>query len=524
MDGGREADTGRTSEVSVGPRDPLLGAPTPTDVGVERGAASFRLPSLVETGLLERKATLGSGTSSTSAPSTLTSTTASASTTASSTLVATSTSTLPVAMGRPPKKIAAASSRPTSYQLPSMGNAVNASYAPTHSTPAGMHVGGAAWSAVPFSSGTTGDPRPSPMPNYYTTYVPVMWRPRFGDHVVGTMPTGAPIYYGPPLDVPPSRLPMNITPQYYHHPQYQNAAVPSTVSHHPSQHQHHHHQQQSQSRPVAAVYYTGTYQPLQAMPSQYPTGGDSYGPAGGMTTYDERSNTGGSMTNEAPGGSLDALVAVAGDAPEGKENAHMVCITDYRRHHLQQQHTHHSMPSPTPPSSGYNIHHSASLSGGKFACSQPGCGKSFPSRSRLQRHLLVHTGLKPFACLYSGCNRKFSRRDNMLQHYRTHVVRVGPHQPGGAPSTISVRDVGRGHETEEEEGEEDDDEEHEESEAEEEEGVGGGEHSTDENDGESLDRRDGTSSKRSTPSISVKEPRALGEVEPSGGKRQRTAK
>ena len=61
----------------------------------------------------------------------------------------------------------------------------------------------------------------------------------------------------------------------------------------------------------------------------------------------------------------------------------------------------------------------------RYNCVESGCGKIFPSRSRLQRHLLVHTGLKPFNCLFSGCDRMFSRKDNMLQHYRTHVIRVG---------------------------------------------------------------------------------------------------
>lgn len=522
MEREREADASQLSEASVGPRDPILGAPTPTDVGVEQGAASFRLPSLVETGLLERKVTLGSGTSNTNIPRALTSTTANASATTSSTLVATPTSTLPVAMGKPPKKIAAASSRPTNYPLPPISNAVSAPYVTTHGTLTGMHVGGPAWPPPAFPSGIrTSDSRPSPMPNYYTTYVPVVWRPRFGDHVVGTTSTGAPIYYGPPLDVPPSRLPMNMPSQYYHHPQYQNAVVPSTTSPH---HQQQRQQQQQQSRTAAPVYYTGPYQPLQAMPGHYPIS-DSYGPAGGLTTYEERSNISGSMTSGMSGGSLDALVAVAGDAPENKENHNMAGITDYHHRHLQQQqHAHHGMSSPSP-SSSYNIHHPTPLPGGKFACNQPGCGKSFPSRSRLQRHLLVHTGLKPFACLYSTCNRKFSRRDNMLQHYRTHVVRVGPHQPGGAPSIISVRSDEGAREAEEQEDDGEDGDEGEEND-EDEEGAGESETSTEEYEVEDVDRQGDTSSKRSTlpASTFVNGPRALGEAESGGGKRQRTAK
>ncbi len=55
-----------------------------------------------------------------------------------------------------------------------------------------------------------------------------------------------------------------------------------------------------------------------------------------------------------------------------------------------------------------------------YMCPEENCTKAFPSRSRLQRHIVVHTGIKPFECLHATCARTFGRRDNMLQHYRTH--------------------------------------------------------------------------------------------------------
>lgn len=55
-----------------------------------------------------------------------------------------------------------------------------------------------------------------------------------------------------------------------------------------------------------------------------------------------------------------------------------------------------------------------------YACPWEGCGKAFPSLSRIKRHYIIHTKLKPFKCLNKGCNRRFSRKDNMLQHYRVH--------------------------------------------------------------------------------------------------------
>lgn len=55
-----------------------------------------------------------------------------------------------------------------------------------------------------------------------------------------------------------------------------------------------------------------------------------------------------------------------------------------------------------------------------FSCPWEGCDKKFPSLSRIKRHYIIHTDIKPFKCLNPGCNRRFSRKDNMLQHYRVH--------------------------------------------------------------------------------------------------------
>lgn len=61
-----------------------------------------------------------------------------------------------------------------------------------------------------------------------------------------------------------------------------------------------------------------------------------------------------------------------------------------------------------------------------FTCPHEDCSKTFPSRSRLQRHIFVHTGLRPYACMFPGCSRMFGRKDNMLQHYRAHVITTCP--------------------------------------------------------------------------------------------------
>ncbi|ORD94855.1 Z561 [Enterospora canceri] len=57
---------------------------------------------------------------------------------------------------------------------------------------------------------------------------------------------------------------------------------------------------------------------------------------------------------------------------------------------------------------------------GMFVCPVSGCEKEFPSLSRIKRHYIIHTDIKPFKCKNKDCDRRFSRKDNMLQHYRTH--------------------------------------------------------------------------------------------------------
>lgn len=55
-----------------------------------------------------------------------------------------------------------------------------------------------------------------------------------------------------------------------------------------------------------------------------------------------------------------------------------------------------------------------------YTCPYEGCGMELPTLSRIKRHYIVHTKLKPFKCLNKNCNKRFSRKDNMLQHYKIH--------------------------------------------------------------------------------------------------------
>ncbi|XP_038584481.1 zinc finger protein 770-like [Micropterus salmoides] len=52
------------------------------------------------------------------------------------------------------------------------------------------------------------------------------------------------------------------------------------------------------------------------------------------------------------------------------------------------------------------------------------CLKCFPSASKLQRHEMVHTGLKPFQCVI--CGRAFRQAPHLKTHERTHCERKPP--------------------------------------------------------------------------------------------------
>ncbi|AFN82994.1 putative transcriptional activator [Encephalitozoon romaleae SJ-2008] len=55
-----------------------------------------------------------------------------------------------------------------------------------------------------------------------------------------------------------------------------------------------------------------------------------------------------------------------------------------------------------------------------YICPYEGCTMELPTLSRIKRHYIVHTKLRPFKCLNKDCNKRFSRKDNMLQHYKIH--------------------------------------------------------------------------------------------------------
>jgi len=67
-------------------------------------------------------------------------------------------------------------------------------------------------------------------------------------------------------------------------------------------------------------------------------------------------------------------------------------------------------PSPSPSPSSQRRH----------VCDHPGCGRTFIKVGKLNRHKVIHTGVRPFVCSYPGCGRSFTRNDRMRRHWKIH--------------------------------------------------------------------------------------------------------
>ena len=54
-----------------------------------------------------------------------------------------------------------------------------------------------------------------------------------------------------------------------------------------------------------------------------------------------------------------------------------------------------------------------------FYCDYPGCHKSFTTKFSLQRHKIIHTGVKKFQCPHCGC--RFRLPCDLKEHVYTHT-------------------------------------------------------------------------------------------------------
>lgn len=66
----------------------------------------------------------------------------------------------------------------------------------------------------------------------------------------------------------------------------------------------------------------------------------------------------------------------------------------------------------------YNLSNKSSKAA-KFVCPVPDCQKVFRFKSDIQRHLPVHSNLRPHVCNYFPCTRAFKRVDALQDHIRS---------------------------------------------------------------------------------------------------------
>jgi hypothetical protein len=76
-----------------------------------------------------------------------------------------------------------------------------------------------------------------------------------------------------------------------------------------------------------------------------------------------------------------------------------------------------NLPYPAPSSSTYRDHvKSVHDKTNDKPCEFPGCGKVFPTASRLNKHAVIHTGEKRFHCEETGCPVKTFTAESLVEH------------------------------------------------------------------------------------------------------------
>lgn len=65
---------------------------------------------------------------------------------------------------------------------------------------------------------------------------------------------------------------------------------------------------------------------------------------------------------------------------------------------------------------------SGELGDKRYVCSYKGCGKKFIKKSKLTRHYVTHTNVRPYVCNYSECGKRYKDKDALKRHQINHTA------------------------------------------------------------------------------------------------------
>lgn len=72
---------------------------------------------------------------------------------------------------------------------------------------------------------------------------------------------------------------------------------------------------------------------------------------------------------------------------------------------------------PFPNASKLQAHMITHTGKYKYPCKHPGCGKGFPDKTKYNRHMANHSNQRPHKCKHPGCNKSFKVTDQMNKHF-----------------------------------------------------------------------------------------------------------
>ncbi|XP_005801066.2 uncharacterized protein LOC102238297 [Xiphophorus maculatus] len=132
---------------------------------------------------------------------------------------------------------------------------------------------------------------------------------------------------------------------------------------------------------------------------------------------DEESTDAVSVKGVTEGNTDDQLVSrYSQDVSKGQNEGNHSGSVITRRMETRLQRRHHRISEHSPITFKTPIYtHKGKIC--EFVCEY--CGKAFPYRSRLMRHQIIHTGVKPYCC--HTCGKRFNQTSILKVHQRIHT-------------------------------------------------------------------------------------------------------